>query len=114
MKHASAFIALLSAAALAPAAALAKLPPPTPEEKAALEAKKAQEEAQLEREKRALARAQDEVAARYRGNGKGAPATSGGEPSQEQLPKETRVLPGDAGPHGRDEPSAEAHSAPAK
>ncbi len=114
MKHTSACIALLSAVALAPAAALAKLPPPTPEEKAALEAKKAQEEAQLEREKRSLSRVQDEVASRYRGNGKGASASSAGETPKEQLPKETRVLPGDAGPHGGDEPSAEAHSAPAK
>lgn len=89
--------------------ASARLPPPTPEEQAALEAKTAREKAQLEDEQKALSRVQDRVAERY---GKGAAEKA--RTDESNLPKTAIELPGDAGPHGRREPSAEAHSAPAR
>lgn len=96
----------------------AKLPPPTPEEVAKAEQKKAQEQAQIKKAQEELTRAQDRTAERYRrAHGTGAPpsgaAQAAGETSKENLPRAARDLPRDAGPHGRDEPSAEAHSAPA-
>lgn len=64
---------MLSAALLAPAAVLAKLPAPTPEEaqkKAAAAEKKAADD---EAAKAALAKAQDRVASRYRAKNPHAP-----------------------------------------
>lgn len=89
--------------------AAARLPAPTAEEQAALDAKAAREKAQLEAEREALGRAQDRVAARY---GRGASREA--VPPSTDLPKTAIELPRDAGPHGRREPSAEAHSAPAR
>src|SRR5690606_8583953 len=58
--------ALLTALAVAGGAALAKLPPPTPEEqKAAAEEKRLKAE-QMRKEKEALERAQDRVVEHYR------------------------------------------------
>lgn len=98
--------------------AFGKLPPPTPEEIAAAEQKKAQEQAQLKKAQEALARSQDQTVEKYRRTGAtGAPppgaSQAAGETPKETLPRAARELPRDAGPHGRDEPSGEAHSAPA-
>ena len=102
-------------AALWAGGAAAKLPPPTPEEQAAQQEKRAQEQAQLEREKAALERAQDQVAERYRReNGSGPRSDGGGAIADTNMPYRARELPRSAGPHGGTEQSAEAHSAPAK
>jgi hypothetical protein len=107
-------VLVLPAAIFGTQVAVAKLPAPTPEQQAQMEQKKAQEQAQLEKEKAALTRVQDEVAARYRrtsGTDRGQPS---GTTQKDDLPKAVREAPRDAGPHGGTEPSAEAHSAPAK
>ena len=110
----SGVLAIAVCAALGAGTAQAKMPPPTPEEQAAAEQKKAQEQAQLEREKAALERAQDQVVARYRREQPNASARDGGGRTEDKnMPYRTReVAP--AGPHGGDKQSAEAHSAPAK
>jgi hypothetical protein len=95
--------------ALASAPAAARLPPPTPEEQAPLAAKQAREQAQLAVEQEALTRAQDRVAQRYGRDGSAAARTG-----EALLPKTVIELPGGAGPHGRREPSAEAHSGNAR
>lgn len=59
-------IAALVLAALASGPLYAKLPPPTAEEQAKLEAAKAKAAADAEVEKQLLAKAQDRVAARYK------------------------------------------------
>jgi hypothetical protein len=106
-------IALL--AALWTGGAAAKLPPPTPAEQTAQQEKRAQEEAQLEREKAKLERVQDEVAERYlRERGSGLPRGGEGRVADTNMPYRVRELPRSAGPHGGTEQSAEAHSAPAK
>jgi hypothetical protein len=87
----------------------AKLPPPTPEEQAESARKAEIAAAQLEREKQALERVQDQLAARY-GKGGGTNA----ETAKEDLPKTVKEAPGDAGPKGGTKPSAEAHSAEVK
>lgn len=106
---------LCAALALGAAAvpAHAKRPPPSPEEVAAAEQKKAQELEQMKRDQAALTRVQDEVAARYRREHPGQRPQAAGETAKEELPRVSRDLPREVGPHGRDEPSAEAHSAPA-
>lgn len=93
--------------------AWAKLPPPSPEEQAAAAQKKAQQQAQAEEQKKALEQAQDRVAESYKRNHSTASGASAGSTEQKDLPKATRVLPGEAGPQAGREPSAEAHSAPA-
>lgn len=101
------------AGALWGGAAVGKLPPPSPEEQAAQQARRAQEQAQLEKEKAALERAQDRVAERYRENGGASRPDGGGRVADTNMPYKTReVAP--AGPHGGTQQSAEAHSAPAK
>lgn len=105
---------LALAVALLSSAAVATLPPPSPQELAAQEAKKVAEQAQLEREKAALERVQDAVAERYRREQPSAGASNGGgRVADTNMPYPTRQLP-PAGPHGGDKQSAEAHSAPAK
>ena len=96
--------------------AIAKLPPPTPEQQQAAAAKKEQEQAQLEKEKQLLERAQDRVAEYYkRTKGTtGASSTPVGRVEDTNMPKSAKELPRDAGPQGGKQPSAEAHSAPAK
>lgn len=89
---------------------LAKLPPPTPEEQAAAAQKAEIAAAQLEKEKQALERVQDQLAARYgAGNRQPTPETE-----KKDLPKAVKEAPGDTGPKGGTKPSAEAHSAPVK
>jgi hypothetical protein len=97
--------------------ALAKLPPATPEQEQAAAAKKEAEKAQLEKEKLMLERTQDRVAEYYRrtkGGAASAPSTAPGKVADTNMPKTTRELPKDTGPQGGRQPSAEAHSAPAK
>jgi hypothetical protein len=107
---------LFCAACMLGAAALpvsAKRPPPSPEEVAAAEQKKALELEQMKRDQAALTKVQDEVAARYRREHPGQRPQATGETRKEDLPRVSRDIPRGVGPHGRDEPSAEAHSAPA-
>ncbi|MGZ5226310.1 MAG: hypothetical protein ACXWCS_19285 [Burkholderiales bacterium] len=95
--------------------AVAKLPPLSPEQEQAAAAKKQAEQAQLEKEKQQLERAQDRVAEYYRRKtGKPGGSVSSARVSDTNMPKTTRELPGDTGPKGGNQPSAEAHSAPAK
>ena len=89
----------------------AKLPPPTPQEVAAQQEKRAVEEAQLQREKALLEKAQDRVSERYR---RDRAQNGGGRVSDTNMPNNVRQLPGTAAPQGGREQSAEAHSAPAK
>lgn len=102
------------AGALWGGAAVGKLPPPSPEEQAAQQARRAQEQAQLEKEKAALERVQEQVADRYRRENAGASRPDGGgRVADTNMPYQTREVP-PAGPHGGTKQSAEAHSAPAK
>jgi hypothetical protein len=105
-----------AALCIAAAVAAAKLPAPTPDQQAAAAAKKEQQKAQLEKEKELLERAQDRVADHYkRTKGKSAAGSRSAGPTEDtNMPKTTKVLPGQAGPQGGREQSAEAHSAPAK
>ena len=102
---------LMIAALLAAPLAQAKLPPPTPEELAAQQERRAQEEARLAKEKEQLERAQDRVAERYRGAQAAQPSSG---VQKKDLPQNTKQAPGDAAPEGGRRQSAEAHSAPAK
>ena len=102
---------LMMAALLAAPLAQAKLPPPTPEELAAQQERRVQEETRLAKEKQQLERAQDRVAERYRQSGTAHPATS---VKKEDLPQSAKQPPGGAAPEGGNRQSAEAHSAPAK
>lgn len=103
---------LFAGVMLAGNAAIAKLPPATPEEQAAAAAKKAQEAAQLEKEKALLERVQDRIAKRY-GNAR-AGAQAGGRTRDQNMPKTTSELPRGVGPTPQRPPSGEAHSSPAK
>ena len=95
--------------------AVAKLPPPTPEQVQAAEAKKEQEKAQLEKEKQLLEKAQDRVAESYkRSKGSSGGVQRTGRTEDTNMPKTTKELPGETGPKGGTKQSAEAHSAPAK
>src|SRR6185295_19768592 len=102
--------AALTCAMLAAGVALAKLPPPTPEEQAAATAKKAKEAEQVEKEKEALARVQDRVVAAYKKEHGSAPPQAAGRTSTENLPKTVTELPGQVGPTPAKQQSAEAHS----
>jgi len=106
-------IFLFAGMLIASGAALGKLPPPTPEEQAAAAAKKAAEQEQLEKEKGLLEKAQDRVAARYRGQHPAGQADAGRTPDH-NMPKTTSERPGGTGPDPVRPQSAEAHSAPAK
>ena len=64
MKRISCIIAALALAV--PVVARAKLPPPTPAEQAKLEQQKAAKAAATEREKKELARVQEQIVHRYR------------------------------------------------
>ena len=108
MKH---IRTLVMAALFAAPLAQAKLPPPTPEELAAQQERRVQDEARLAKEKEQLERAQDRVAERYRGGRTGQLA---GGVKKEDFPGNTKQPPGGAAPEGGSRQSAEAHSAPAK
>lgn len=104
--------ALLTALAVAGGAALAKLPPPTPEEqKAAAEEKRLKAE-QMRKEKEALERAQDRVVEHYRRSRSSAPGggKEAGKTRAEDMPKTTGEPAGGVGPRPQSPPSAEAHS----
>src|SRR5262245_4099735 len=95
--------------------AVGKLPPPTPEEQKAAEAKKAAKSKQEEREKAALEKAQDRVVQRYRKeSGNRAAGGQGEKTEKEDMPKTTKELPGSAGPQPDQPQSAEAHSGATK
>ena len=95
--------------------ALAKLPPPTPEQVEAAAAKKEQEKAKLEQEKQMLEKAQDRTAEYYkRTKGSTGTARATGRTEDTNMPKQTKELPGQGMPTGGKAQSAEAHSAPAK
>ena len=108
MKH---IRTLVMAALLTAPLAQAKLPLPTPEELAAQQERRVQDEARLAKEKEQLERAQDRVAERYRGGRSGQIV---GGVTKEALPGNTKQPPGGAAPEGGSRQSAEAHSAPAK
>lgn len=113
MNSAEFFVMLMLALGIANAHA--RLPPPSPEEKAAMEQKKAAQQAQLEKEKKQLEAAQDRVVQHYRKTkGKSADGGDGGKVRDENMPKTTKELPGGVGPKPTQPQSGEAHSAPAK
>jgi type II secretory pathway pseudopilin PulG len=96
-------------------AALAKLPPLSPEQEQAAAAKKQAEEAQLAKQKQALERVENRVAEYYkRTKGKSGSVGAHSRVEDTNMSKTTHELARDAGPQGGREPSAEAHSAPAK
>jgi len=109
--------------------ALAKLPPPTPEEVAAQQARSAAQSRNEEEQKQALAAAQDRIARQYlagqraKGVSTGAPQApsgggvapasgSAGAGGSAALPDKATRPSGSDGPHGGTSQSAEAHSAP--
>jgi uncharacterized membrane-anchored protein YhcB (DUF1043 family) len=95
--------------------AIGKLPPPTPEEQKALEAKKAQKSKQMEQEKVQLEKAQDRVVQRYRReSGNTAAGRKGEKTEYENMPKTTKELPRGVGPKPDQPQSGEAHSGSAK
>jgi hypothetical protein len=108
-------IALLGALCLAGGAAMAKLPPPTPEEQAAKAASKAKQEQELKKQKEALERAQDRVARHYKQSKGGSASSGSGQQTQaDQMPRPTSEPEGSVGPKPARPFSAESHSAPAK
>ena len=94
--------------------AIAKLPPPTPEQVQAAATKKEQETASAEKEKQLLEKAQERVVQHYKRTKGG--ATAGATPTgrTETISNAAVVPAGEAGPKGGTKQSAEAHSAPAK
>jgi len=110
MKRAVVLLALTALAAVVEA----KLPPPTPEQVAAAEARHAAEEAQLKNQKAALERAQDRVAERYHREHRASAAGGSQRVDDENMPKAARELDGQGTPQGGRRPSGESHSAPAK
>ena len=107
----------LAVMSVAAGVAGAKLPPPTPEQMQAAEAKKETDKAVVEKEKALLDKAQDRVVQHYkRTQGTMAAGTSrGGQTEATNISDPAvRKSQGDAGPKGGTKQSAEAHSAPAK
>lgn len=96
--------------------AIAKLPPATPEQVQAAEAKKESEKVNAEKEKQLLEKAQDRVVQHYkRTKGVAGGVTRTGQTETTNIPNPAvRQAQGDAGPKGGTKQSAEAHSAPAK
>ena len=107
-------VLVLIAGALLSSAAYGKLPPPSAEEQSAAAAKKDAEQAQLEKEKLLLEKAQDRVVARYRKESPNRQGAGGGGTPDQNMPKTTSELPRGTGPTPGRPQSAEAHSAPAK
>lgn len=85
-----------------------RLPPLTPEQQQAADARKAKEAETAKQQAEALARVQDQIAARF---GKG-PDAGGRTPPEKVSQKAAEVSP--SGPHGGTAPSAEAHSGEAQ
>jgi hypothetical protein len=102
----------LGIALLASGVALAKLPPPSPEEQAVAAAKKAKQSEQEQREKAALTKVQDQIARRYhKDHGTHPSADAGQQTSTVKLPKSVSDAPRQGGPTPQRPFSAEAHSA---
>src|SRR5690606_28672995 len=91
-------------------AAVAKLPPLTPEQAAAAAAQKAQQQKQQEIQEAKLTRVQDRLAARYGSRGQ----KHGEQTDGDKMPKATSAVPGGVGPTPARPHSGESHSAPAK
>ncbi len=102
--------AALFAATLGALPAHAKLPPPTPEQQQAADAKKAREAEEAKRQAEALAKVQDTIAARF-GKGQSTPTA---QTAPGDLPQKAVEAPGTSGPRGGTAPSAEAHSGEAQ
>jgi hypothetical protein len=100
----------LLAAVLGALPAHAKLPPPTPEQQQAADAKKAREAEEAKRQADALTKIQDTLAARF-GKGQSTPTA---ETSPATVPQKAVEAPGTSGPRGGTAPSAEAHSGEAQ
>lgn len=98
------------AAVLGALPAHAKLPPPTPEQQQAADAKKAREAEEAKRQAEALGKVQDTIAARF---GKGQ-TTPTGPTAPGDVPQKAVEAPGTSGPRGGTAPSAEAHSGEAQ
>src|SRR5687767_1386826 len=96
--------------------AIAKLPPPTPEQVQAAETKKEEAKANAEKEKVLLEKAQERVVQHYKRTkgSAGAGVKQTGQTETTNIPNAAVVPPGEAGPKGGTKQSAEAHSAPAK
>lgn len=99
----------LALAFLLASTAEAKLPPPTPEQQQAAEAKKVKEAEEAKVQAAQLAQVQDKLAARF---GKG--PSAGGQTADTKVPQKAVEAPGSAGPQGGTSPSAEAHSGEAQ
>ncbi|MCA7086723.1 hypothetical protein K7G19_24360 [Cupriavidus sp. DB3] len=95
-------LALMTALAWAPAQA--RLPAPSAEQQRAADERKAKEAEVAKQQADALARVQDQIAARF---GKGAQPSGTTQPGDVSQ-KAAEVRP--SGPHGGTAPSAEAHS----
>ncbi|MBY4898400.1 hypothetical protein [Cupriavidus sp. AU9028] len=106
-RHAGRIAAVL-ALTLASGVLHARLPAPTEEQQRAADARKAKEAEAAKQQADALARVQDDLAARF---GEGSQTTARTPPS-EVSQKAAEVSP--SGPHGGTAPSAEAHSGEAK
>lgn len=98
---------------LAGPVAHAKLPPPTPEQQAAADAKKAKEAETAKVEAEKLAQVQDRIAARF-GKGPSAGASAAAQTEPGKVSQKTVEAPNSSGPHGGTSPSAEAHSGEAE
>ena len=95
--------------------AIAKLPPPTPEQQEAAAAKKQVDPATLEKEKEALERAQNRVVEYFKKTkGGSGPAQPTGKTEDTNVSRKAVEGPGAAAPRGGKNQSAEAHSTPAK
>ena len=95
--------------------ALAKLPAPSPEQQEAAAQKKQADQAQVEKEKEALERAQNRVVEYYKKTkgGSGAARVTG-ETEATNISRKAVEGPGEAAPRGGKNQSAEAHSTPAR
>lgn len=107
-RQAACRVLLATAAAMAAVTAHGRLPPLTPEQQQAADARKAKEAEAAKQQAEALGRVQDQIAARF---GKGA-QPSGETPPEKVSQKAAEVRP--SGPHGGTAPSAEAHSGEAQ
>ncbi|MGY8525756.1 hypothetical protein [Paracidovorax citrulli] len=101
-------IAAVLALTLASGSLYARLPAPTEEQQRAADARKAKEAEAAKQQAEALAKVQDNLAARY---GQGS-QTAARTPPSEVPQKAAEVSP--SGPHGGTAPSAEAHSGEAQ
>ena len=104
-------VLLVAGALTASAGAIARLPAPTAQEQQAAADKKAADQARVEKEKVALEKAQDRIAARF---GKKGGATATGATAEHNLPKTVKEPAEGVGPRPGMPQSAEAHSGQVK